>query len=60
MYNSMKNWNGNLLAKEIDSHLPNSVKKSNHKDVYIHPEKIYEVMKFLKEKTAFSQRVFLQ
>lgn len=54
MYNSMKNWNGNLLAKEIDSHLPNSVKKSNHKDVYIHPEKIYEVMKFLKETSGFS------
>ena len=45
MYNSMKNWNGNLLAKEIDSHFPNSVKKSNNKDVYIHPEKIFEVMR---------------
>ena len=45
----MKNWNGITLAKEINSHLEKSVLDSNDNDVYVDPEKIYQVMKFLKE-----------
>ena len=50
----MKNWNGITLAKEINSHLEKSVLDSNDNDVYVDPEKIYQVMKFLKETSGFS------
>jgi NADH-quinone oxidoreductase subunit C len=50
----MKTWNGNLLSEEISNHIENSVVNSNEKDVYIEVEKIYLVMKFLKETSGFS------
>ena len=50
----MINWNGITLAKEINSYLEKSVLDSNDNDVYVDPEKIYQVMKFLKETSGFS------
>ncbi|MBC78784.1 MAG: NADH-quinone oxidoreductase subunit C [Chloroflexi bacterium] len=50
----MNEWKGIALAEEINSHIPNSVVSSDKDSVYIETEKIYEVLKFLKETSGFS------
>tara|TARA_B100000579_G_scaffold71292_2_gene54404 strand:+ start:57773 stop:58255 length:483 start_codon:yes stop_codon:yes gene_type:complete len=50
----MNEWKGIALAEEINSHIPNSVVSSHKDSVYIETEKIYEVLKFLKETSGFS------
>ena len=50
----MKTWNGKVLSNEISLKIKDSVVDSNEKDVYINPEKVYEVLKFLKETSGFS------
>ena len=50
----MKTWNGTVLSNEISLKIKDSVVASNEKDVYINPEKAYEVLKFLKETSGFS------
>ena len=41
----MKTWNGKVLSNEISLKIKDSVVDSNEKDVYINPEKVYEVLK---------------
>ena len=50
----MNEWKGKILAEEINSHIPNSVISSDKESVYVETEKIYEVLKFLKETSGFS------
>ena len=50
----MIEWNGNKLAEEISNHISDSVVSSDDHSVYISKEKIYEVLKFLKETSGFS------
>jgi len=50
----MIEWNGNKLAEEISNHISDSVVSSDDHSVYISREKIYEVLKFLKETSGFS------
>tara|TARA_B100000214_G_scaffold55174_1_gene35221 strand:+ start:222 stop:704 length:483 start_codon:yes stop_codon:yes gene_type:complete len=50
----MIEWNGNKLAEEISNHISDSVVSSDDNSVYISKEKIYEVLKFLKETSGFS------
>lgn len=50
----MNEWNGKILAEEINSHIPHSVISSDKESVYVETEKIYEVLKFLKETSGFS------
>ena len=50
----MIEWNGNKLAEEISNHISDSVVSSDDNSVYISREKIYEVLKFLKETSGFS------
>ena len=50
----MIEWNGKKLAEEISSHISNSVVSCDDSSVHIHREKIYEVLKFLKETSGFS------
>jgi len=50
----LKTWNGKVLSNEISLKIKDSVVDSNEKDVYINPEKVYEVLKFLKETSGFS------
>ena len=50
----MIEWNGKKLAEEISNHISDSVVSSDDHSVYISREKIYEVLKFLKETSGFS------
>ena len=50
----MIEWNGKKLAEEISNHISDSVVSSDDNSVYISREKIYEVLKFLKETSGFS------
>ena len=50
----MIEWNGKKLAQEISNHISDSVVSSDDHSVYISREKIYEVLKFLKETSGFS------
>ena len=50
----MIEWNGKKLAEEISNHISDSVVSSDDSSVYISREKIYEVLKFLKETSGFS------
>ena len=50
----MIEWNGKKLAEEISNHISVSVVSSDDYSVYISREKIYEVLKFLKETSGFS------
>ncbi|MQF93297.1 MAG: NADH-quinone oxidoreductase subunit C [SAR202 cluster bacterium] len=50
----MIEWNGKKLAEEISNHISDSVVSSDENSVYISREKIYEVLKFLKETSGFS------
>ena len=50
----MIEWNGKKLAEEISNHISDSVVSSDDHSVYISKEKIYEVLKFLKETSGFS------
>jgi len=50
----MIEWNGKKLAEEISNHISDSVVSSDDNSVYISKEKIYEVLKFLKETSGFS------
>tara|TARA_B100000579_G_C22836362_1_gene859031 strand:- start:1819 stop:2301 length:483 start_codon:yes stop_codon:yes gene_type:complete len=50
----MIEWNGKKLAEEISNHISDSVVSSDDNSVYISIEKIYEVLKFLKETSGFS------
>ena len=50
----MIEWNGKKLAEEISNHISDSVVSSDDNSVYMSREKIYEVLKFLKETSGFS------
>ena len=50
----MIEWNGKKLAEEISNHISDSVVSSDDNSVHISREKIYEVLKFLKETSGFS------
>tara|TARA_Y100000768_G_scaffold110458_1_gene81254 strand:- start:13732 stop:14214 length:483 start_codon:yes stop_codon:yes gene_type:complete len=50
----MNEWNGKILADEINTHIPNSVVSSDKDSVNVEKEKIYEVLKFLKDTSGFS------
>ena len=50
----MIEWNGKKLAEEISNHISDGVVSSDVNSVYISREKIYEVLKFLKETSGFS------
>ncbi|MED5237106.1 MAG: NADH-quinone oxidoreductase subunit C [Chloroflexota bacterium] len=50
----MIEWNGKKLAEEISNHISDGVVSSDDHSVYISREKIYEVLKFLKETSGFS------
>ena len=50
----MIEWNGKKLAEEISNHISDSVVSCDDHSVYISREKIYEVLKFLKETSGFS------
>lgn len=50
----MIEWNGKKLAEEISNHISDSVVSYDDHSVYISREKIYEVLKFLKETSGFS------
>ncbi len=50
----MNEWNGKTLGKEINNQIADSVVDSDNDSVYIDSQKIYEVMKFLKETSGFS------
>ena len=50
----MIEWNGKKLAEEISNHISDGVVSSDDNSVYISREKIYEVLKFLKETSGFS------
>ena len=50
----MIEWNGITLGKEINNQIPKSVLDSDNDSVFIDSEKIFEVLKYLKETSGFS------
>jgi len=54
MSKTMIEWNGITLGKEINNQIPKSVLDSDNDSVFIDSEKIFEVLKYLKETSGFS------
>ena len=50
----MEEWNGKTLSEEIIKHIRKSVVSYDKDSVCVESEKIYEVLKFLKETSGFS------
>ena len=50
----MEEWNGKTLSEEIIKHIHKSVVSYDKDSVCVESEKIYEVLKFLKETSGFS------
>ena len=49
----IQEWRGNYLSEKIESKVKNSIEKFDEKNVWIKPEKLYEVCKLLKKDPLF-------